>query len=334
MSWPVAMSVDDTIAILTPMDFARGSAIRSMEVQRLRAADGQWTTRVLYTTPDRLTHYAWPRGVDLAPAEVPLGAGIGLNEPAEFRSAVVELGVGGLHLDVDLTDAQGRRLECRARHPRPWQGFDLVAPPAAGIENPTSFFFPYLRHFGFATQPLDFEASFEGRPLELQRLPFPWRRRRASALKAARGSVIVELLKDGAAPLAVDDPHVEVDFDGNLAAVAIGTEVLDVRLVLDPALPPSGHLEGSVRSEWILTVGADPVAAGTVELAPRRSWVEVGWTITRGWGGAPRPASVWALTRLVRSLRRWPLAYSWTGRLEPGPPPRLVGGWRNARPRT
>ena len=82
------------------------------------------------------------------------------------------MGSDGLTIDVDFTDIEGHHLVWRVRQPCPWKGFDFMAPPAAGIVNPTSLFFSYLRQFFFAPQPLEFTATFDGTPCRIQKLPF------------------------------------------------------------------------------------------------------------------------------------------------------------------
>lgn len=333
MTWPVAVHIDDTISTLTPADLTRDSPLRFFEVQRLVDVQGRPGTRVLYATPDRVTHYAWPRGLDLPPGDAPLGAGIGPNGPADFTRDVLEVGPEGVRIDVDFTDALGRRVSYRLRQRRPWRGFDFLAPPAAGIEEPTSLFFPYLREFGFVPQPLEFEASFEGRPLTLQKLPFPWAWRRALAQKVARGTVVVELLRDDARPLGPGDPGVEVDAAGSLVAHRTSSGVLPVELAFDPPVPTAGAVAASHTSAWRITVGDDMVMGGTLNLVRDGERIAVGWTVTRGWGGVRQRGAAWLLTRVIRVLGQWPRRYSWSGHLEPGAEPRLVGRWTNARPK-
>lgn len=208
-----------------------------------------------------------------------------------------------------------------------------MAPPAAGIEQPTSFFFPYLRQFGLVPQPMSFEASFEGEPLRLQPMPFLWNWRPALSQKAARGVTVVELLADGAAPLRAEDPGVRLAGPGRLASYRPPGGALDVILSFDPPLPGAEELRGHHRSEWELRVGLDRAASGSVELTPSGRHVRVEWQVTRGWSGVRQPGAAWLLTRFVRFLRTWPRAYSWSGALTLDPIARLDGHWRNARPR-
>lgn len=328
--WPLALDVDTTIARLAPCDLRRGSTIAFLEAQWIRDPHGAWGMRVLYATADRTTNYAWEPHLALPPGDVPLGGGIGLNKPAQFRRSVFELDGNGLHIDVDLTDAQGHRLVWKVRQRRPWRGFDFLAPPAAGIENPTSLFFPYLRQFSFAPQPIEFSASFDDEPLTLVKLPFPWAWRRAVAQKAALGNVIVELLKDGAPPLTAADPGVDVDDDGRCRSVTRSGGVLPVVLSLDPPLPAGDALGAPHASAWRLVVGKDVVMGGIIRLQPGDAAVDVDVAVTRGWRGVPDRGWAWPLTAVIPMLRRWPVKYSWSGTLTHDG--QLTGRWINAKP--
>lgn len=333
MTWPVSLQINDDITLAAPADMAPGSPIRGLEAQRVTAADGHPVLRVLYSTADGITHAAWPRGAELPPMDTPLGRGIGLVAPADFARDVFEVGRDGVLIDVDFTDREGRRLVWRVRQPRPWRGFGFVAPPAAGMRHPTSFFFPYMPTFGFVPQPLEFEASFGGAPFELQRLPFPWHWRRALAMKASVGMVVVELLKDGVPPLAAEEPGLVVDTEGRLLSCTRPSSVADVVLQFHPPLPRVEGLADTHTSRWRISVAGDRVAEGTVTVSPDEDGAVVAWLVTRGWGGGRglRPGAL--LTRAVPMLRRWPTAYSWLGRVVlAGDGPRLVGRWRNARP--
>lgn len=330
--WPVQLSVDTTITRLAPCDLTADSPLRFLEAQWMHDPHGAWGVRVLYATPDRLTHYAWEPHLDLLPGDAPLGAGLGTNAPAEFRRGVFEMGEDGITIDVDLTDVAGHRVVWTARQSRPWAGFDFLAPPAAGIQTPNSLFFPYLRRFSFVPQPLEFTASFDGTPARLQKLPFPWNWRRAVALKGALGSVIVELLRDGADPLKADDPGARLDGSGRLASVTRDEGVLPVVLQFNPPLPPVDAVTEPVDVRWRIVVGTDPTMGGTVRLRPGEAGVDVAWTVERGWAGVPDRGFAWWLTRAIPMLTKWPLNYSWTGRLTGEG--QLEGRWTNAKPVT
>lgn len=162
--WPVALDVDSSLLRLAPCDLADGSPVTFLEAQYVRDGAGGCGVRVAYCLADGTTNYAWEPHLALDPVEVPLRGPIAYNAPGEFSSAVFELGDDGIAIDIAFT-ADGHRLTWHAHQPRPWSGFDFMAPPAAAIAEPTSLFFPYMREFSFVRQPLDFEASFDGIPL-------------------------------------------------------------------------------------------------------------------------------------------------------------------------
>lgn len=333
MTWPVALHVDTSIIRVAPSDLTSDSPLVFLEFQWLRNAAGEEGMRVLYATPDRVTHYAWPKGFDLPPGDAPLGAGVGLNEPADFRRATYTTGADGVHVDVDFTDALGRRLVCELHQGRPWRGFDFVAPPAAGIERPNSFFFPYLHAFGFVPRPLDYRASFDGRPLRLKAMPFLWNGRPALAQKACDGLVVVEFLRDDAAPITPDAPGLALDA-GALERWVTPTHLGEVVLGFDPPLPPIEDLDAAHTSRWELSVDGDFVAGGAVAITPDADGWGVRYSIDRSWRGIRQRGWAWVLIRMIRPLLVWPRSYSWTGRLtDADGVPQLQGRWTNAKVR-
>ena len=331
--WPVALDVDTSLLRLAPCDFAEGSPVTLLEAQYVRDNAGACGVRVAYCLADGTTNYAWEPHLQLEPVDIPLRGPIAHNAPAEFSAQTFELGENGIAIDIAFT-ADEHRLAWRARQPRPWSGFDIMAPPAAAIAEPTSLFFPYMREFSFVRQPLDFEASFNGIPLIPQKLPFLWGGRRAVSFKAARGSLAVDLMPDGADCTRGDDPGAVVDSHGRLHAVRRTDGPLPVEIRFTPPFPAVSQLpsRGSRTIAWSLTVGEDHVMNGTVMLSPGNTGTDMTWSVDESWSGVKQRGAAWVLTRLIPFLTRWPRHYSWSGAVHADGS--VTGSWINAKPKT
>lgn len=321
--WPVALDVDSSLLRLAPCDLADGSPVTFLEAQYARDGAGRCGVRVVYCLADETTNYVWEPHLALEPVDVPLRGPIAHNAPGEFSSAVFELGEGGITIDIAFT-AGVHNLMWRVRQPRPWKGFDFLAPPAAAIAEPTSLFFPYMRQFSFVLQPMDFAAAYDGQPLAPKKLPFLWGGRRALSIKAARGNTVVKLLPDGASAVC---EGADADERGHLVSL----RQAGVMLSFSPALPPVNVMRGvgAGRYEWSLSVEDDPTMGGTVTLAPDGKMT---WTVERSWTGVKQRGTAWVLTRIIPFLTRWPLHYSWSGYIADDDS--IHGAWTNAKPKT
>lgn len=289
---------------LAPCDLTEGSPVTFLEAQYVRDGVGGYGVRVAYCLADGTTNYAWEPHLALEPVDVPLRGPIAHNAPGEFRSAVFELGDDGITIDIAFT-AGGHNLVWRVRQPRPWKGFDFLAPPAAAIAEPTSLFFPYMHQFSFVPQPMDFAAAYDGQPLVPKKLPFLWGGRRALSVKAARGNTVVKLLPDGVNAACEGE---DVDERGRLSSLREG----GVELSFSPALPSVGELRelGAGNCGWSLSVEDDHAMGGTVAFAPGG---KMAWTVERSWTGVKQHGAAWVLTRIIPFLTRWPRHYSWSG---------------------
>ncbi|HZK05495.1 MAG TPA: hypothetical protein VFC82_06545 [Actinomycetaceae bacterium] len=345
--WPLALRTETSIRRLAPLDCAPGGPLTGVEVQVLTAPDGAETTRVIVQHPDRTVDFFWPADHPLSPAEAALGAGIAYDGPADFARAELEIGDAGLHIHVDLTDRFGRRLLLDVDSDRPWSGYDFAAPPAFGMDAPTSWFQPFLTGFDIlSTREVHFSGTYGGEVFEPKLLPVPYRGGRLTMVKACTGIVSINLLADGDPPVAVSGSPVvpgvpetsppgsgpamaggpdrialpDLDADGNLIRLVAGTDALPVVLTLYPPLPPAGAIRDAVRHRWELTANGILLAGGPLNLRPApgsRSGaaggagaggvVEMALDADRAWRGV-RGAGTSLAARLITSLVP---AFSW-----------------------
>ncbi|MDO5627232.1 MAG: hypothetical protein Q4G43_02815 [Mobilicoccus sp.] len=335
--WPVALDIDDSIARLAPGEFRPGGPLSGSEVQIVRDRQGVLGPRILLTRPGQAStvDYLWPPWLDLEPAAVPLGEGIRFNEPCEVHRWEFEIGDDGVHLDVDLVDPLGVRFVYRLDAPGPWRGTDFVAPPAAGMTHPRSLFMPLLGGFDLITHArLRTEIRYGDETLRLGAMPLLRRSGPASTQKACTSATIVELLPDGAAPVALDADGActsagQLLLDGgDLAALTGGAGDDAVTLeFLDP-LPPSARLDRPFLTDWRLRWRDQTTAAGSWCITPDAHGHAVEVDVTSGWRGSHGVLSMDVATRVVPFFR-WQRHYSWRGRLEGGA---LTGSWTNAAP--
>lgn len=337
-TWPVALRIEGNIQRLALADFAPGSPIMSFEIQQLTALDGALTFRVLVKHADHTIDYYWPPEHPLPVENASIGAGVGHSGPISFDRARLDVGPGGLALDVALTDVRGNRFELTARSDRPWRGFRLAAPLSYDSREPHALFYPYLGGFGLVSSAsLTVSASYGGSALSLLTMPVPYEGGRLTSVKAATEVTILELLPDGAPPLTLADPlegvRLDVDGEGRLRRVTSPGEVGDAVVACDPPLPPAEAIHTEATHRWNLRLSGDLLAAGTLHLRPSaRGGIDVAYLIDTAWKGAgPGAGAVARLITRTVPIFRWARAYSWRGHLTTGDEPRLTGRWVNGR---
>ena len=252
-----------------------------------------------------------------------IGGGLGRWEQAVIDPSVVEFTTTGVHVDVGLTDASGRRIEVRIddRDGRQRRLAALLAPMGAAVEHPTSLPLVWMPRFDLVRDVgREPEVLIDGRRAATGRLPgAALHRRRLIKVAEDLCAVWVNPAQDGPLSPSGPGPGVVVASAGEHEARLELTPPLDLE-----SMAPRSSVEGS----WTVGVDAAPALTGGTWRATRQDGtVRLVMEVTRRWRPRRLPVLMRLVTTVIRTFRVWPTTYRWEAVIELGATPTMRSRW-------
>ncbi len=298
--------------------------------------------RVLRQRRDGKIDVYWQAGVNVDPARISIGAGIGDFAEVSIDPAHLEITPSGVDLHFAFRDAQGRKVELKVieRGDRPSR-FPFLAPVGDQVSEPQRLFLVYMLDFDFVRRHgTEVHAAIGDRELRPASIPLPRAGRRILLIRYSDRPVIgflnppmdrptlFETTVPGTA--AIDGMRMRVDPSGRVAQVASGEGVHSVQFDFAPGFPNLLGLSETETEEgtWIVHIAEAAITGGTYCVRRLGSTVASRIDITRKWSPSGLPPSCKFLTRVVPSFRNWPTTYRWEGTVEFDEGLALTGGWK------
>ncbi len=299
--------------------------------------------RVLRYRKDGRVDVYWEPGVRVDRREISIGAGIADFAEARMEPARFEISSDAVQVQVAFVDQQGREVALEvAESASPAHRFPFLAPVGNDVLDPQRLFLVHMLGFDFIRREgTSLSARIGERRLEPGRFPIRRGGRSVFFARYAAEPIIAFVNPPMDAPVVasrtqssgmvhVDGMALSLEPAGAIERVAAGAEPRAVAVDFRPAFPNLADLVPgtTARGCWGLRIAGDPITGGTYALSRAGDTVSAGLDVTEPWRPSGLPLSFRVFTRLVRSFRRWPTTYAWSGTVRLAPEPTLAGGWR------
>jgi hypothetical protein len=252
---------------------------------------------------DGMTDVYHEPGLRVDPSGYAIGSGLGHWTETTFHPARVELAPNGVGVDLGMIDRAGRSIRLRVddwtRRSRRTAPF--LAPMGAAIQSPNRLPLVWMNRFDLVRSGGQFEATIDGDPVEIGRLPGSFLHRRRLVKYASDLFVVaVNPSYEGHLERAVLD-DVTIESNGHRA-----------HLTLDEAtsLEDLGT-DVEARGVWRLTIDGTDVVGGSWRAHRSGPQVRLDMEVDRGWHPHGLPPFMRLVTTVVPVFRRWPTTYRW-----------------------
>ncbi|MBN1321147.1 MAG: hypothetical protein JXA87_09940 [Thermoleophilia bacterium] len=298
--------------------------------------------RVLRQRKDGKIDVYWQAGVNVDPATISIGAGIGDFAEVSIDPAHFEITPSGVDLHCAFQDAQGRKVELKViEHGDRSSRFPFLAPVGDQVSEPQRLFLVYMLDFDFVRRRgTNVHAAIGNRELRPASIPLLRAGRRILLMRYSTRPVIgffnppmdrptlFETVVPGT--VAIGGMRMRVDASGRVAEVASGGGVESVQFDFSPGFP---NLLGLSETEaekgtWTVHIAGAPITGGTYYVRRTGSTVASRIDITRKWSPSGLPPGCALLTKVVPSFRNWPTTYRWKGTVQLDEGLALTGGWK------
>ncbi|MCW4354150.1 hypothetical protein ONR57_12650 [Hoyosella sp. YIM 151337] len=302
--WPISVQLD-TIAAMLNFEIHHHPVYQGMEVQYFD--DDKHGTGVLVLmnrTDTRKVDVYQQEGLTIDRSGYGIAAGLGDWHVTAIEPAVLEITETGVHADVALYDAAGRRIEIQVddRNGRRRRRAEFLAPVGSAIEHPTALMLVWMRQFDLVRRTrFRPTVRIDGEAVTLGNLPGS-RLHRRHLIKYAADLWIVDVN-----PAAVNERR----------AQGPGAARAELHVTPEPP-PPAAPSPGAGR--WSLSIGdrADVVAGEWSCTTAEGTAVSLVFTVTQGWRPRRLPPLMRVVTTLLPVFRRWPTTYRWEAHLNNG----------------
>jgi len=298
--------------------------------------------RVLRQRRDGKIDVYWQAGVNVDPATISIGAGIGDFAEVSIDPAHFEITPSGVDLHCAFQDVQGRKVEFKlTEHGDRPSRFPFLAPVGDQVSEPQRLFLVYMLDFDFVRRrSTEVHAAIGNRGLRPASIPLLRAGRRILLMRYSDRPLIgffnppmdSPTLFETAVPgnVAIGGMRMQVDASGRVVQAASGESVQSVQVDFAPGFP---NLLGLSETEtekgtWAVRIAGAAITGGTYYVRRTGSTVASRIDVTDKWSPSGLPPGCTLLTKVVPSFRNWPTTYRWESTVQLDEGLALTGGWK------
>jgi hypothetical protein len=254
-----------------------------------------------------LTDVYHERGLRLDPSGYEIGSGLGHWAETTFHPSLVEFAPNGVGIDLGFIDRSGRsvRIKLDDRGGRARHGAPFLAPMGAAIESPNRLPLVWMNRFDLVRGRGQFEATIDGQPVEIGRLPGAFLHRRRLVKYASDLFVVA----------------VNPSYEGQIGSATLSDESIESNghradLRLDRVVRLEELGEAEVDGTWRLLIDGTDLISGPWNVHRFGPRVSLSMGVERGWQPRGLPPFMRLVTTVVPVFRRWPTTYRWQAEID------------------
>jgi hypothetical protein len=281
--------------------------------------------RVLRYRKDKKVDVYWQPGVNVDPATLSLGDGIGDFEETEFIRSIFEISSQRVYVDVSFVDKQKRIVSIRIdEQPSSKKRMSFLAPVGNDIKFPKQFFLAYMLDFDFLLKRgTDVDVSIGDKKLTPSNFPLLRNYKQVYFSRYSERPAIATLNSSLKAPIVlkerstnltqVEGMNIEFDLNGKITRLFIEENKILYEILFRSGFSNMLDLKDSEthKGEWVFNIARAKITGGSYSLTRNEKIVNFNLDVSQSWKPLDLPLSFRIFTWINSFFRHWPSTYIW-----------------------
>jgi len=281
--------------------------------------------RVLRYRKDKKVDVYWQPGVNVDPATLSLGDGIGDFEETEFIKSIFEISSQRVYVEVSFVDKQKRIVNIRIdEQPTSKKRMSFLAPVGNDIKFPKQFFLAYMLDFDFLLKkgtvidlsigdnkltPSNFPLLRNYKQVYFSR--YSGRPAIATLNSSLKNLIIIE--SKPSETIEAEGMNIEFDSSGKISRLFIEENQITYEIYFTSGFPNLLNINETevYKGEWIFNIDRAKITGGSYSLTRNEKIVTFILDVSQSWKPLDLPLSFRIFTWINSFFRNWPSTYIW-----------------------